>query len=137
MNNGPTNFADGPARTTTFASRLARSYFNNSDGTAYQPVFGNDQIEDAVARPQRTKQSGISAEINQQLGEYNLTSITAFRNQHFDIKNGGVTRFAIADGGQQLWNKQLSEELRFVVATGPHRRLPGWPVWSEGGSLQR
>ncbi len=118
VENGPANFADGPARTTTFASRLARSYFNNSDGTAYRPVFGNDQIEDAVARPQRTKQSGISAEINQQLGDYNLTSITAYRNQHFDIKNGGVTRFDIADGGQQLWNKQLSEELRLSSPLG-------------------
>ena len=112
VDNGPANFADGPARTTTFASRLARSYFNNSDGSAYRPVFGNKQIEDVKARPQRTKQSGISAEINQQLGEFSLTSITAYREQHFDIKNGGVTRFDIADGGQQLWNKQLSEELR-------------------------
>jgi iron complex outermembrane receptor protein len=112
INNGPANFADGPVRTTTFGSRLARSYFNNADGTPYQPVYGNNQIEDSQARPQRTKQSGVSAEINQQLGQYALTSITAWREQHFDIKNGGVTRFDIGNGGQQLWNKQLSQELR-------------------------
>ncbi|MFP5391247.1 MAG: TonB-dependent receptor, partial [Gammaproteobacteria bacterium] len=118
VENGPATFADGPARTTTFASRLARSYFNNSDGTPYRPVFGNNQIEDPKARPQRTTQSGASAEINYQLGEYALTSITAYRSQHFDIKNGGVTRFDIADGGQQLWNKQYSEELRLSSPLG-------------------
>ena len=118
IDNGPANFADGPARTTTFASRLARPYFNNADGTPYQPVFGNNQIEDSQARPQRTKQSGASVEINQQLGEYALTSITAWREQHFDIKNGGVTRFDIGNGGQQLWNKQLSQELRLSSPIG-------------------
>lgn len=118
VSNGPATFADGPARTITFASRLARSYFNNSDGSAYRPVYGNNQIEDSQARPQRTKQSGVSAEINAQLGEYTLTSITAYRRQHFDIKNGGVTRFDIGNGGQQLWNDQSSEELRLSSALG-------------------
>jgi iron complex outermembrane receptor protein len=118
VDNGPASFADGPARTTTFASRLARSYFNNSDGTAYHPVYGNNQIEDSQARPQRTRQSGISAEVNARLGDYTLTSITAYRNQHFDIKNGGVTRFDIGDGGQQLWNDQTSQELRLNSALG-------------------
>lgn len=118
VNNGPANFADGPARTITFASRLARSYFNNADGTPYQPVFGNNQIEDSQARPQRTRQNGASVEINAQLGEYTLTSITSHRNQHFDIKNGGVTRFDIGNGGQQLWNNQSSQELRLSSPLG-------------------
>lgn len=119
LSNGPANFADGPARTTTFASRLARGYFNNADGTPYRPVYGNNEIEDSQARPQRTRQNGISAEINAQLGEYTLTSITAHRNQHFDIKNGGVTRFDIGNGGQQLWNNQSSQELRLTSPLGP------------------
>ncbi len=118
LNDGPANFADGPARTISFASRLARPYFSNADGTPYQPVFGNNQIEDSQARPQRTRQSGASVEINQQLGDYALTSITAWRAQHFDIKNGGVTRFDIGNGGQQLWNKQLSQELRLSSPVG-------------------
>jgi iron complex outermembrane receptor protein len=118
LNNGPANFADGPVRPITFASRLARSYFNNTDGTPYQPVFGNNQIEDSQARPQRTRQNGVSVEINAQLGEYTLTSITAHRNQHFDIKNGGVTRFDIGNGGQQLWNNQSSQELRLTSPLG-------------------
>jgi iron complex outermembrane receptor protein len=122
LNNGPANFADGPARSPTFAARLARSYFNNADGTPYQPRFydtsGKYEIEDVKARPQRTKQSGISLELNGRVGSYTLTSITAWRSQHFDIKNGGVTRFDIADGGQQLWNSQYSQELRLSSEVG-------------------
>jgi iron complex outermembrane receptor protein len=118
INNGPASFADGVPRTISFASRLARPYFNNADGTPYQPVFGNNQIEDSQARPQRTRQSGASVDISQQLGQFALTSITAWRQQHFDIKNGGVTRFDIGNGGQQLWNKQLSQELRLSSPIG-------------------
>jgi iron complex outermembrane receptor protein len=118
LNNGPENFVDGPARSLSFASRLARSYFNSADGTPYQPVFGGNRIEDSQARPQRTKQSGVSLEVNQRLEGYTLTSISAWRSQHFDIKNGGVTRFDIGNGGQQLWNKQYSQELRLSSDVG-------------------
>jgi iron complex outermembrane recepter protein len=114
LNNGPANFVDSPARTTTFESRLSRSYFNNSDGSAYRPVYGDNYIEDSQARPQRTKQGGVSAQVNWDLAGYTLTSITAYRDQHFDIKNGGVTRYDIGNGGQQLWNKQTSQELRLT-----------------------
>lgn len=113
VNNGPDTFEDGVTRSTTFFSRLQRDYFNNPDGTKYQPVFGDNKIEDSQARPQRTEQGGVSVELKKILNdEYSLTSITAYREQHFDIKNGGVTRFDIGNGGQQLWNDQTSQELR-------------------------
>ncbi|WP_331346681.1 TonB-dependent receptor [Cellvibrio sp. UBA7661] len=118
VDNGPDTFADGTARTTSFFSRLQRDYFNNPDGSKYQPVFkdgvyGDNKIEDSQARPQRTEQGGVSVELKKLLSdEYTLTSITAYREQHFDIKNGGVTRFDIGNGGQQLWNDQTSQELR-------------------------
>jgi iron complex outermembrane receptor protein len=118
VDNGPDTFADGAARTTSFFSRLQRDYFNNPDGSKYQPVFkdgvyGDNKIEDSQARPQRTEQGGVSVELKKLLSdEYTLTSITAYREQHFDIKNGGVTRFDIGNGGQQLWNDQTSQELR-------------------------
>lgn len=122
QDNGPAFFNDGVSRTAgsnlTFERRLARAYFNNPDGSPYRPVYGNNQIEDSQARPQRTKQGGISAEINYKLPEHTLTSITAYRNQHFDIKNGGVTRFDIGNGGQQLWNDQFSQEIRLSSDIG-------------------
>jgi len=113
VSNGPEFFNDGVERTTTFQSRLERSYFNDADGSPYEPVYGNNEIEDSQARPQRTEQGGVSVELKKLLNdEYTLTSITAYREQHFDIKNGGVTRFDIGNGGQQLWNDQTSQEFR-------------------------
>src|SRR5690606_12825423 len=61
VGDGPATFADGETRTTTFASRLQRDYFNNPDGSKYVPVFnggiyGDNKIEDSQARPQRTDQ---------------------------------------------------------------------------------
>jgi iron complex outermembrane receptor protein len=113
VGNGPENFNDGVARSPTFQSRLERDYFNNPDGTHYEPVYGDNKIEDSQARPQRTDQGGVSVELKKLLSdEYTLTSITAYREQHFDIKNGGVTRFDIGNGGQQLWNDQTSQEFR-------------------------
>ncbi len=114
----PATFSDGSARTTTFSTRLARSYFNNGDGTPYRPRLGDrDNIEDSQARPQRTDQGGISAQVNWNLNDdYSLTSVTAYRGQEFDIKNGGATRFDIGNGGQQLSNTQFSQEVRLSFA---------------------
>jgi iron complex outermembrane receptor protein len=119
----PQTYADGTQRLDTatgssglltFSSRLQRSYFNNSDGTPYRPRLGNNNnIEDSQARPQRTDQGGISAQVSWNLNDaYSLTSVTAYRGQEFDIKNGGVTKFDIGNGGQQLSNRQFSQEVR-------------------------
>lgn len=109
----PATFADGTPRTNSFTRRISRSYFNNADGTPYQPRYGSNSIEDSQARPQRTDQGGASVQVNWDINdEYKLTSITAYRGQEFDIKNGGATRFDINNGGQQLSNRQFSQELR-------------------------
>lgn len=111
----PAFFSDGTtARTTSFTTRLGRAYFNNPDGSRFRPVIGNgNNIEDSQARPQRTDQGGASVQANWNINDaYTLTSITAYRGQEFDIKNGGATRFDIGNGGQQLSNRQFSQELR-------------------------
>jgi iron complex outermembrane recepter protein len=110
----PIAFANGPTRGTTFTTRLGRPYFNNPDGSRFQPVIGNgNNIQDSQARPQRTDQGGISVQANWNVNDaYSLTSITAYRGQEFDIKNGGNTKFDIGNGGQQLSNRQFSQELR-------------------------
>lgn len=117
----PSTYADGSPRLDTsaagglltFSSRLQRSYFNNADGSAYQPKFGKNAIEDSQARPQRTDQGGASVQVGWNINDaYSLTSITAYRGQEFDIKNGGSTKFDIGNGGQQLSNHQFSQELR-------------------------
>lgn len=132
--NGPATWSNGSARPTVtaaagytgsaanygylgkFAQRAA--WFHNADGSIYQPRLGSTDFGNSEARPQITNQSGLSAEVNWNVADHTLTSITAYRYQDFDIKNGGnYDQFYIGSSGQQLNNKQFSQELR--VASTP------------------
>lgn len=120
LSDGPSTYADGTPRTSSYVTRFAeRRYFDNADGTPYRPFLGTTVFENAEARPQQTSQHGISNQLEWTLGSgHTLTSISAFRRQTFDIKNGGLTRFYINNGGQQLWNEQLSQEVRIASPAG-------------------
>lgn len=131
VSNGPDTYADGQPRPITepigftptgdyvnygYLGKWAeRSFwFHNPDGTVYQPKLGTTDIENSIARPQLTNQHGVSAQFEWQLGDYTLTSISAYRYQDFDIQNGtqaGI--YQIGNSGQQLWNDQKSQEFRF------------------------
>ena len=132
VSNGPSTYNDGVARTVTnpigytptgsyvnygylgkWAQRSA--WFHNTDGSVYQPPLGTTNIENSEARPQLTNQHGWSGQFDLSLQEHTLTSITAYRYQDFDIKNGGQNGpFYVGNSGQQLWNKQTSQELRLA-----------------------
>jgi iron complex outermembrane receptor protein len=103
-----------------FTSRAG--WFHNADGTVYQPKFNTTNIENSEARPQVTNQHGISAQVDWRVFNHTLTSISAYRYQDFDIKNGGQNgQFYIGNGGQQLWNKQVSQELRLASTPAPDK----------------
>lgn len=145
VSNGGDFFADGTARPVTnpitdntgytlvgdyenvgylgkFAERAA--WFHNDDGTVYQPPVGTTNIENSQARPQITNQWGQSAQFDWRLEEASVTSITAYRYQDFDIKNGGqFGPFYVSNSGQQLWNNQFSQELRYATNTSPDKVL--------------
>ncbi len=134
VSNGPATYADGSARNTgskllnpisytptgTYVNYgyLGRwtqrsAWFHNADGSVYQPKLGTTDIENSEARPQVTNQYGASAQFDWSLANQTLTSITAYRYQDFDIKNGGQNGpFYITNSGQQLWNNQISQEFR-------------------------
>jgi iron complex outermembrane receptor protein len=133
--NGPSTWADGVPRATApapapynngsyvnygylgkFAQRA--QWFHNADASPYQPILGSTDFENAEARPQITNQWGASNQLDWSFLSHTLTSITAYRYQDFDIKNGGQTRFYIGSSGQQLWNEQFSEELRLTSDPG-------------------
>jgi len=136
VSNGPANYADGTARATVtpisytptgsyvnygylgkFAQKSA--WFHNSDGSVYAPPFNTTDIANSEARPQITNQWGIQHTLDWNLKGHTLTSITAYRYQDFDIKNGGQNgQFYISNSGQQLWNRQLSQEIRLTSPTG-------------------
>lgn len=143
VSNGPETWADGTLRTKTppitdntgytasgnfatygylgkFAERAA--WFHNADGTVYQPPVGTTNIENSEARPQITNQYGASAQFDWNVKNHTLTSITAYRYQDFDIKNGGqFGQFYVSNSGQQLWNDQFSQELRIASDTAPDK----------------
>ncbi|RYY02509.1 MAG: TonB-dependent receptor [Gammaproteobacteria bacterium] len=145
VSNGPDTWADGTARAQTtpitadtgytvntdtpfatygylgkFAERAA--WFHNADGTVYQPPLGTTDIENSEARPQITNQYGGSAQFDWHVQNHTLTSITAYRYQDFDIKNGGqFGQFYVSNSGQQLWNDQFSQELRITSDTDPDK----------------
>lgn len=143
--NGPDIFADGTARPSTnpiitntgytpsgtystigylgkFAERSA--WFHNADGTVYQPPVDTTDIENSQARPQITNQEGISAQLDWNVANHSITSITAYRYQDFDIKNGGqFGKFYVSNSGQQLWNDQFSQEIRIASDTAANKVL--------------
>ncbi len=141
--NGPARWVDGTARAVVavpavyaagaadlpkygylgkFVERAA--WFHNADGSVYQPRLGLRDFGNSEARPQITNQWGASAEVNWNVAGHTLTSITATRYQDFDIKNGGnYDQFYVTNSGQQLFNRQFSQELRLASTPGANKKL--------------
>jgi len=65
-------------------------------------------------------QGGGSAEANWQVGEYQLTSISAYRNWRFIPTNDAdaTSIDAITNAGQAVNDEQWTQELRFATPTG-------------------
>ncbi|UCV06022.1 TonB-dependent receptor [Dechloromonas denitrificans] len=141
VSNGPTTYADGSARPTVtpfsyaptgsyanygYLGQFARkaAWFHNANGSVYQPPLNTTDIQNSEARPQITNQWGLAGTFDWRVADHTLTSITAYRYQDFDIKNGGqYGQFYVNNGGQQLWNEQFSQELRFSSTPSPAKKL--------------
>lgn len=75
----------------------------------------------SIDGPQQAKveQSAASAEANWNLGGYRLTSITAWRDWHFDPKNDlDYTNLPGLTGGFKSKEEQFSQEVRLASPTG-------------------
>jgi iron complex outermembrane receptor protein len=109
----PATFADGAPRTNTFSSRISRDYFGG-----YQPIIGDNawnNIDIGQAQPLPTKNGGISGKLDWDVGPGTLTSVTAYREFHFNAKNDSdETKFDISRGGTKVDTEQYSEELRYA-----------------------
>ena len=112
----PATFADGSPRSPTYGSRLARDWF-----AGFQPIYGSfSRLSLDSQRPLKTRQYGLSAELNWTLGDYTLTSISAYRRLDFDAKNDtDYTPFNIVDyNGTLLKTQQVTQEIRFASPSG-------------------
>ncbi len=110
----PKTFANGATRTTTYSTRLARPYF---DG--YVPLIGgvtSQYVDLNSAKSLPVNQSGVSLEVDKNIGDYTLTSITAYKFNDFNFRNDfDYTHFNIEQlSGTQGNNKQYSQELRLA-----------------------
>ncbi|WP_457423127.1 TonB-dependent receptor [Roseateles sp. P5_E7] len=108
-----------PASSTSTEARLNRRWFKDVasyDINDYYNTLNND-----AARALVTGSSGASLEANWKVaGEHTLTSITAFKNYHFNAVNDEGTPFDISRNSGGYWNdyKQVSQEVRISSSTG-------------------
>jgi iron complex outermembrane receptor protein len=122
----PTRYSNGTTNTlgTDASTRLARDWFARDANYSYAGTYLYGAGQNAVARDginsQITGTRGATAELNWNLGTHTLTSITAYRDYHFDALNDEGTPFDINtnSGGFLIDYKQVSQELRLSSELG-------------------
>lgn len=123
----PAKYADGSA--TNFNSdaqtRLTRRWFSQDPQYTYADNWldggldGNSVNNDSQ-RGLVTGSNGSTLDLNWNFGQYRLTSITAYKDYHFNAVNDEGTPFDVNRNSGGFFNdyKQVSEEIRFSSPTG-------------------
>jgi iron complex outermembrane receptor protein len=122
----PSAYANGSTNplSTDASTRLARRWFTQQSGYTYQDnyLYGNGQnaVNNDNQRPLVTGSEGASAELTWNLGNHTLTSITAYKDYHFNATNDEGTPFDVHRNSGGFWNdyKQASQELRLSSQPG-------------------
>jgi outer membrane receptor protein involved in Fe transport len=123
----PTTYANGSTNplSTDAKTRLARRWFTQDTSYTYAGDYlyggpGGTYTSADAARPLTTGSNGASAELNWSLGSHTLTSITAYKDYHFDAVNDEGTPFDIQRNSGGFWNdyKQVTQELRLSSLPG-------------------
>jgi iron complex outermembrane receptor protein len=122
----PAYYANGAPNplTTDSRTRLARSWFTQQKSYTYADNFlyggGQNVVNNDNGRPLVTGSNGATAELNWTLGSHNLTSITAYKDYHFDASNDEGTPFDVSRNSGGFWNdyRQVSQEIRLSSKAG-------------------
>jgi iron complex outermembrane receptor protein len=119
----PTVYADGTANplSSDASTRLARRWFLQDGNYSYLRDYLSDDYHYNDARhPVVVGSNGASVELNWDLGKYNVTSISAYNDFHFNARyNDEGTPFAIQLGSGNLhYYKQITQELRLSSEIG-------------------
>jgi len=116
----PTAYANGSPNllVSDASTRLSRRWFTQNTGYSagdYYSFLSNDN-----QRPLVTGSRGASAELNWKLADHTLTSITAYKDYHFNAVNDEGTPFDVYRNSGGFWNdyQQTSQELRLSSAPG-------------------
>jgi outer membrane receptor protein involved in Fe transport len=122
----PTTYASGVANNSvTNDVRLQRAWFQNNTGYSYAANYlnggpdGSTIYADAV-RPLVTGSNGGIAELNWNLGSHTLTSITGYKEYHFNAVNDEGTPFDVARNSGGFLNdyRQFTQEIRLSSQVG-------------------
>lgn len=121
----PNRYSNGTVNTlsTDAATRLARRWFTQQSSYTYDRNYLNEAINEVnndSARPLVTGSNGATAELNWYGATHNLTSITAYKDYHFNATNDEGTPFDIHRNSGGFWNdyKQVTQELRLSSQPG-------------------
>jgi iron complex outermembrane receptor protein len=121
----PATYADGkPVTSLTNDVRLNRSWFTQDPNFSYQNVYlygaGQNAVDIDGGYPVVTGSHGGSLELGWQVGDLDLTSISAFESFHFNARNDEGTPFAVSTTGGVFDNTygQYSQEFRLRSTIG-------------------
>lgn len=123
----PLSYANGTPTdlSTDSSTRLGRRWFTQSGNYGYTNGFlygGNNgnEVNNDNQRALISGSHGVSAELNWDLHGYTLTSITAYKDYHFNSTNDDGTPFDIYRNAGGFLNdyKQTSQEFRFTSPVG-------------------
>ncbi len=116
----PTVYSNGTTNTlsTDASTRLARRWFQQLGSYTYEDSYlyggGDNEVDYDYARPLVTGSNGASLQLDWTVAGLDLTSISAYKDYHFNAVNDDGTPFDIYRNGGGFWNdyKQWSQELR-------------------------
>lgn len=110
----PTNF------NSDSQTRLSRRWFTQQKAYTYAGNYLAHQINNDSQEPVVTGSNGAAAELNWSLGDYNITSISAYKDYHFNAHNNDEgTPFDIrSSSGQTIDYRQFSQEIRLSSQVG-------------------
>ena len=100
------------------------SWFTQQASYTYQDDYlyggGDNEVNNDNARPLVTGSNGASLTLDWNLGALNLTSISAYKDYHFQAVNDEGTVFDVYRNAGGFWNdyKQWSQELRVSGTLG-------------------
>lgn len=114
-----TTYSNGtPITSLTNEQRLQRRWFKDNTGYTlddYKNTLTTDSVRGLV-----TGSAGATADLSWQVAGHTVTSITAFKNYHFNAVNDDATPFDAYRNAGGFWNdyRQASQELRLTSAPG-------------------
>jgi len=119
-NGTPWTGLDNPARLNRRWFRQLGSYDVNAAYPNNSYFDLNGTVNYDTARALETGSNGATLDVNWNLGSFDLTSITAYKDYHFNATNDDGTPFDVYRNAGGFWNdyKQWTQELRLSSAVG-------------------